>query len=96
MRKKDEMEQRIANKAVKITWFVTTMALFIIGGIQYFMNNGESNLYLLIAILSTVLLISLEQYYLSKMNEDKNFKKYIIATLVLSVVLLVVGWFLSQ
>nr|WP_244244593.1 hypothetical protein [Marinilactibacillus kalidii] len=90
------MEQRIANKAVKITWFVTTMALFIIGGIQYFMNNGESNLYLLIAILSTVLLISLEQYYLSKMNEDKNFKKYIIATLVLSVVLLVVGWFLSQ
>ena len=34
MRKKDEMEQRMADKSAKITLFVTIMALFIIGGIE--------------------------------------------------------------
>lgn len=96
MRKKDEMEQRIANKAVKITWFVTILALFVIGGIQRFMNEGQSNIFMLIAILSTTLLISLEQYYLAKMNEDNRFKKYVLVVLILSAILLSLGWLLSQ
>lgn len=96
MRKKDEMEQKIANKAVKITWFVTILALFVIGGIQRFMNEGQSNIFMLIAILSTTLLISLEQYYLAKMNEDNRFKKYVLVVLILSAILLSLGWLLSQ
>ena len=36
MRKKDEMEQEVSNKSMKITWFVTVMALFIIGFILSF------------------------------------------------------------
>lgn len=96
MRKKDEMEQKIANKAVKITWFVTILALFVIGGIQRFMNEGQSNIFMLIAILSTTLLISLEQYYLAKMNEDNRFKKYVLVVLILSTILLSLGWLLSQ
>lgn len=96
MRKKDEMEQKVANKAVKITWFVTVLAMFIIGGIQNFMNDGERSILFLIAILSTTLLILLEQYYLSKMNEDKTFKKMISATCILSLILLGLLWFLSQ
>lgn len=95
MRKKDEMEQKVANKAVKITWFVTVLAMFIIGGIQNFMNDGERSILFLIAILSTTLLILLEQYYLSKMNEDKTFKKMIIAAFILSAILLGLGWFVS-
>ncbi len=31
MRRKDEMEQKISNKSMKITWFVIVMALFVIG-----------------------------------------------------------------
>ncbi|MCC5890118.1 MAG: hypothetical protein JJU01_06070 [Alkalibacterium sp.] len=96
MRKKDEMEQKVANKAVKITWFVTVMALFIVGFIQRSMDGGESNVLLLIAILSTTMLISLEQYYLSKINEDSTFKNIVGITIVLAAVLLGIGWFLSR
>lgn len=95
MRKKDEMEQRVANKAVRITWFVTVMALFIIGFIQRISSSGEPNLLILIAILSTTMLISLEQYFLSKINEDKSFKKMVALALGLAAVILVIGWFLS-
>lgn len=95
MRKKDEMEQRVANKAVRITWFVTVMALFIIGFIQRISSSGEPNLLILIAILSTTMLISLEQYFLSKINEDKSFKKMVALVLGLAAVILGIGWFLS-
>lgn len=95
MRKKDEMEQRVANKAVRITWFVTVMALFIIGFIQRISSSGEPNLLILIAILSTTMLISLEQYFLSKINEDKSFKKMVALALGLAAVILGIGWFLS-
>lgn len=95
MRKKDEMEQRVANKAVRITWFVTVMALFIIGFIQRISSSGEPNLLILIAILSTTMLISLEQYFLSKINEDKSLKKMVALALGLAAVILGIGWFLS-
>ncbi|WP_027107870.1 DUF6442 family protein [Lacticigenium naphthae] len=96
MHKKDEMEQKIADKAVKITWVVTILALFIIGGIQSLLNSGERSILLLIAILSTTFLVSVEQYYLSKLNEDKKFIKMISAALILSVILLGSGWFVSR
>lgn len=95
MRKKDEMEQRVANKAVRITWFVTVMALFITGFVQRISSGGEPNLLILIAVMSTTLLISLEQYYLSRINEDKSFKKMIGLSLALAAVLMGIGWFLS-
>lgn len=94
MRKKDEMEQKIANKSLKITWFITVIALFIIGFIQSLMNNGGRNLFSLIAILSVVLLITLERYYLSKINEDKSFIKYLVATLILVIIFLGIGFML--
>ena len=72
MRKKDEMEQKIANKSMKITWFVTVMALFIIGLIQRY-NTGEHNIFLVIASLSVILNLFLERFYLSKVNEDRGF-----------------------
>lgn len=95
MRKKDEMEQKMTNEAAKLTWIVTVMALFIIGGIKYFMNDMEMNIFLVIANLSTILLILLEKYYLSKANEDNTFKKIILATVVIIVILLGIVWFVS-
>lgn len=96
MRKKDEMEQRVANKAVRITWFVTVMALFILGFVQRISSSGEPNLLLLIAILSTTMLIILEQYFLSRINGDKSFQKTISLTLIIAAALLGIGWFLSR
>lgn len=96
MRKKDEMEQKVANKALKITWSITILTMFIIGIIQRFLNDGEGNILLTTAILSTTLLLLLEQYYLSKMNENKTFKRVIIATFILSAIILSVGFFLNQ
>lgn len=96
MRKKDEMEQKIANKAVKITWFITVMAMFVLGIILNYLNKGEGSLLLLLAILSTTFLISLEQFYLSKINENQMFKKMIGAAIILTVILLGLAWFLSQ
>ncbi len=88
MRKKDEMEQKMADQAVRITWFVTVMALYIIGGIEYFMNGMEMNILLVIASLSVSLILLLERYYLSKANGDNTFKKAIVATLILVVIML--------
>ena len=75
MRKKDEMEQRMANKSAKITLFVTVTALFIIGGIEAFRNDMKTNILLVIAQFSVSLVILLERYYLSKANGDDSFKK---------------------
>ncbi|MDZ7834452.1 MAG: hypothetical protein U5K84_03035 [Alkalibacterium sp.] len=60
------------------------------------MNVDEGKTLQLIAILSTTFLISLEQYFLSKMNEDKRFNRMISAALVLAAFLLGLLWFLSQ
>ena len=87
MRKKDEMEQRMANNSAKITLFVTVTALFIIGGIEYFRNDMKMNILLVIAQLSVSLLLLLEQYYLSKTNEDNTFKKILVIALVLVIIL---------
>lgn len=87
MRKKDEMEQRMANKSARITLFVTVTALFIIGGIEYFRNDMKMNILLVIAQLSVSLLLLLEQYYLSKTNEDNTFKKILVIALVLVIIL---------
>lgn len=96
MRKKDEMEQKVANKAIKITWSVTVLAMFIIGGFQRIMNNGDGSILMSVATLSTTLLILLEQYYLSKLNEDKKFKKMMYTALIVSVILIILLGFLSQ
>lgn len=88
MRKKDEMEQKMANQAVRITWFVTIMALYIIGGIEYFMNDTGTNILQVIASLSVSLVLLLERYYLSKANGDNTFKKVIVAALIIVVIIL--------
>ena len=90
MRKKDEMEQRMANNSAKITLFVTVTALFIIGGIEYFRNDMKTNILLVIAQLSVALLLLLEQYYLSKANEDNTFKKTLVMTLFFVIILLAI------
>ena len=90
MRKKDEMEQRMANKSAKITLFVTVTALFIIGGIEAFRNDMKTNILLVIAQFSVSLVILLERYYLSKANGDDSFKKTLILTLVLVIILLAI------
>ena len=90
MRKKDEMEQRMANKSARITLFVTIMALFIIGGIEAFRNDMKTNILLVIAQLSVSLLLLLERYYLSKANEDNTFKKTLVMTLVFVIILLAI------
>lgn len=93
VRKKDEMEQDIANKSVKITWFTTIMVLFVIGIIQSIQNNGERNIFIVIATLSVLLNIGLERFYLSRVNEDHSFRKFITIILVIvSVLLLVLIW----
>lgn len=95
MRKKDEMEQKVANKSIKITWAITTLAMFIIGGIQRFINGEQSTIFL-IAILSTTFLVTIEHYYLSKMNDDNKFKKMISTALILTVFIFGLFWFISQ
>lgn len=88
MPKKDEMEQNITNKSVKITWFITILALYSVGIIQSIQNSGQRNMFSLIATLSVVLNLSLERFYLSRVNEDNSFKKTLISTLIIVIVLL--------
>lgn len=95
MRKKDEMEQKLSNKSTKIAWFVTVMALFIIGSIQRY-NTGEHNLFLIIASSSVVLNIFLERFYLSKVNEDRTFLKMVAFAIILMVIMLLIGWWASS
>ena len=91
MRKKDEMEQKLSNKAMKITWFVTVMALFIIGFIQRY-NTGEHNFFLVLATLSVVLNLFLERFYLSKVNGDRSFLKMVALAIILLAIMLFIGW----
>lgn len=95
MRKKDEMEQKIANKSIKITWFATVMALFIIGFIQQF-NSRERSIFLVIATTSVVLNIFLERYYLSKVNEDRSIIKFIALVVILAAIILLISWWLGS
>ncbi|WP_087031436.1 hypothetical protein [Trichococcus palustris] len=88
MRKKDEMEQKMADQAARITWFVTVVALFIIGGIEYYINDTGMNILLVIASLSVSLILLLERYYLSKANGDNTFNKVIVAALIIVVIIL--------
>lgn len=91
MRRKDEMEQKISNKSMKITWFVTVMTLFIIGLIQRY-NTGEHNIFLVIASLLVVLNVFLERFYLSKVNEDRGFIKLIALAIILMAIMLLILW----
>lgn len=76
MRKMDEMELKISGKSIKITWFITVIALFVIGFIQKY-RVGGGNIFLVIATSSVVLSMIVERYYLSKVNENNSFMKFI-------------------
>lgn len=91
MRKKDEMEQEVSNKSMKITWFTTVMALFIIGFIQRY-NTGEHNIFLVIATSSVILNLFLERFYLSKVNEDRGFIKLVALAIILLAIMLSIVW----
>lgn len=95
MRKKDEMEQKMADQAARITWFVTVMALFIIGSFEYYINDTGMNILLVVASLSVSLILLLERYYLSKANGDNTFKKAIVAALILVVIMLGIVFLVS-
>lgn len=94
MRKKDEMELQISYKAMRITWFITLITLFIIGFIQLY-STGERNIFLVIASLSVVINILIERYYLSKMNDDNYFIKYIAFVCILILLMLLVLWLVA-
>ncbi|CZQ85773.1 Hypothetical protein Tpal_680 [Trichococcus palustris] len=78
----------MADQAARITWFVTVVALFIIGGIEYYINDTGMNILLVIASLSVSLILLLERYYLSKANGDNTFNKVIVAALIIVVIIL--------
>lgn len=94
MRKKDEMEQTLSNKSMKITWFVTVMTLFIVGFIERF-NTGGNNIFLVIASSSVILNLTLERYYISKVNEDRSFVKLIVGAAILIVIMFLILWWVS-
>lgn len=87
MRKRDEMEQEIANKSVKITWFMTVIALFILGIIQQFDSNQDTNGYLMIANLSVVLYIFLERFYFSKVTDNKSFITFFAKVIIIVLII---------
>jgi len=95
MRKKDEMEQKLANKAIKVVWFITVMTLFIIGGYRYYIDGVGMNIFLIIAGMSVVSVRFLEHYYLSKANGDNKFRKLVTAALILIIVFLGISWVVS-
>lgn len=80
-RKKDEMELRISNKAMRIAWFSTVIILFTIGFIQAYQNGETRNIFLVLASLSVIINLVTERYYLAKMNEDRSFVKFILLAL---------------
>lgn len=94
MRKKDEMELKVSNKSIKITWFITIIALFVIGIIQQY-NTGERNIFLIIASFSAIFPILLERFFLSKISEDKKFLKFVGLILGFLIILLGIVWFSS-
>lgn len=91
MRQKDEMEQKIANKSIKITWFIIVMVLFIIGMVQQF-NSGGQNIFLILASFSALFPLILERFYLSKINEDRSFIQFITLIVLLTAILLLIVW----
>ncbi|MHC0551931.1 hypothetical protein [Salinicoccus roseus] len=95
MRFKDEMEKTITNKALKISWTITIVCLFLAGGYEFLKHNQEMNLFLVIAIISAISLIVTEQYYLAQTNEDKSFKKFIITVIAVIILLMVTLFFLT-
>ena len=95
MRFKDEMEKTITNKALKISWTITIVCLFLAGGYEFLKHNQEMNLLLVIAIISATSLIAAEQYYLAQTNEDRSFKKFIITVVALIIILIVTLFFLT-
>lgn len=91
MRKKDEMEQEIANKSIKITWFVTIIALFIAGLTGYSENFRwfhDPSGYLIIANLSVVLYLFLDRFYFSRVTEKKNFSKFVGLVILLTFIMI--------
>lgn len=95
MRKMDEMELKISGKSIKITWSITVIALFIIGFIQKY-NTGGRNIFLIIATSSVVLNMVVERYYLSKVNENRSFIKFIGLVIILTAIILLIVWWLSS
>lgn len=95
MRFKDEMEKTITNKALKVSWTITIVCLFLAGGYEFFKHNQEMNIFLVIAIISAISLIAAEQYYLAQTNEDKSFKRFIIIAVALFIILIVTLFLLT-
>ena len=95
MRKMDEMELKISGKSIKITWFITVIALFVIGFIQKY-RVGGGNIFLVIATSSVVLSMIVERYYLSKVNENNSFMKFIGLVAILIAIIILVVWWLSN
>lgn len=95
MRKMDEMEFKISGKSIKITWFITVIALFVIGFIQKY-RVGGGNIFLVIATSSVVLSMVVERYYLSKVNENNSFMKFIGLVAILIAIIILAAWWLSN
>lgn len=95
MRKMDEMELKLSGKSIKITWFITVIVLFIIGFIQKY-KVGGNNIFLIIATSSVVLSMVIERYYLSKVNENHSFIKFIGLVVILIAIILLIVWWLSN
>lgn len=95
MRKMDEMELEIAAKSIKITWFITVTALYIIGFIQKY-QTGDGNIFLLIATLSVTLNIGIDRYYSSKADSNNAFIKFIGTVVLLTGIILLGFWWLSN
>ena len=95
MRKMDEMELKISGKAIKITWFVTVLVLFIVGFIQKY-KSGGGNVFLVIATSSVVLNMALERYYLARVNGDRSIIRFIAPTAIFLAIVLFMGWWLGN
>ena len=95
MRKMDEMELKISGKSIKITWFITVIALFVIGFIQKY-RVGGGNIFLVIATSSVVLSMIVERYYLSKVNENNSFMKFIGLVAIVIAIIILAAWWLSN
>ncbi len=95
MRKMDEMELKISGKSIKITWFITVIALFVIGFIQKY-KVGGNNTFLILATSSVILNMVVEHYYVSKVNENNSFMKFIGLVAILTAIIILVVWWLSN
>lgn len=95
MRKMDEMELKISAKSIKITWFITIVVLFIIGFIQKY-RFGGNNIFLVIASSSVALSMVVERYYLSKVNENRSFIKFIGLVAILTTIIILLAWWLTS